>query len=151
MGFDYLRWAERNWPLLTRLMQGHAAIYRATNGLIGYRVPGVPPMLLLDHVGARSGRRRTTPLVFGRDGENVILVASKGGYPKNPAWFHNLKAHPDARVQIGSERLDVRAREATPEERERLWRLMVGVYRSYEGYRRRTGREIPVMVLEPRS
>jgi F420H(2)-dependent quinone reductase len=150
MALDYMRWVDRNWPLLTRLMGGHASVYRATHGLVGHRVPGFPPMLLLDHVGAKSGKRRTTPLVFGRDGENVILVASKGGHPHNPAWFHNLRAHPDVSIQIGSQRRDVHAREATPEERERLWRLMVGVYRGYEGYRRRTQREIPLVVLEPR-
>lgn len=150
MAIDYMRWVDRNWPLLTRAMKGHAAVYRATNGLVGYRFPGAPPMLLLDHVGAKSGTRRTTPLAFGRDGENVILIASKGGYPKNPAWFHNLMANSDATVQIRSKRLPVRARVARPEERERLWSLMVGVYSGYEGYRRRTGRQIPVVVLEPR-
>lgn len=150
MALDYMRWVDRNWSLLTRAMKGHATVYRATNGLIGYRVPGVPPMLLLDHVGAKSGKRRTSPLVFGRDGENVILVASKGGYPKHPAWFHNLVTNPEASIQIGSRRMDVRARVATPEERERLWALMVGVYSGYEGYRRRTEREIPLVVLEPR-
>jgi deazaflavin-dependent oxidoreductase (nitroreductase family) len=147
---DYMRWVDRNWPLLTRVMKGHASVYRATNGWIGYRFPGAPPMLLLDHVGARTGKRRTTPLVFGRDGQNVVLVASKGGHPKHPAWFHNLQANPDVGVQIGSKRMDVHARVATPEERERLWPLMVGVYRGYEGYRRRTGRQIPLVVLEPR-
>lgn len=150
MALDYMRWVDRNWPLLTRLMKGHASVYRATGGRVGYRIPGMAPMLLLDHIGAKSGTRRTTPLVFGRDGESIVLVASKGGYPKNPAWYHNLKAHPDVSVQIGSKRMDVHAREATPEERERLWPLMVGVYSGYEGYRRRTGRQIPLIVLEPR-
>jgi deazaflavin-dependent oxidoreductase (nitroreductase family) len=150
MTFDYMPWVDRNWALLTRLMGGHASVYRATRGLIGHRVPGLPEMLLLDHVGAKSGKRRTTPLVFGRDGENVILVASKGGYPKNPAWFHNLKTSPDTTIQIGSRRMSVHARVAEPQERERLWSLMVDVYRGYEGYRRRTEREIPIVVLEPR-
>jgi F420H(2)-dependent quinone reductase len=147
---DYMRWVDGNWSLLTRLMSGHASIYRATNGRIGYRMPGLPQMLLLDHVGAKSGKRRTHPLVFGRDGQNVILVASKGGYPKNPAWYHNLLANPDVSIQIGSEHRNVHARVAAPEERERLWRLVVGVYGGYEGYRRRTEREIPLVVLEPR-
>jgi deazaflavin-dependent oxidoreductase (nitroreductase family) len=150
MAIDYLSWVDRNWPLLTRLMGGHAKIYRATNGLIGYRVPGAPATLLLDHVGAKSGKRRTTPLVFARDGQNVILIASKGGYPKNPAWFHNLVANPDTTIQIGSKRMDVHARVALPEERERLWKRAVDVYGGYEDYRRRTEREIPLVVLEPR-
>jgi deazaflavin-dependent oxidoreductase (nitroreductase family) len=149
MAIDYLSWTERNWPLLTRLMGGHAKLYRATHGLIGYRVPGAPPMLLLDHVGARSGKLRTSPLVFARDGANFVLVASKGGYPRNPSWFHNLKANPDTKIQVGSKRIDVRARVADPEERKRLWPVVVAVYKGYEDYQRRTEREIPLVVLEP--
>ncbi|HTA16042.1 MAG TPA: nitroreductase family deazaflavin-dependent oxidoreductase [Solirubrobacteraceae bacterium] len=150
MAFDYLSWADRTWPALIRLMGGHAQVYRATNGLIGHRVPGLPEMLLLDHVGAKSGQRRTTPLVFARDGQNVILIASKGGFPKNPAWFYNLSANPDTTIQIGSKRMSVHARVAKPEERERLWKRAVDVYGGYEDYRRRTEREIPLIVLEPR-
>jgi F420H(2)-dependent quinone reductase len=147
---DYLKLADRSWPVLRRLMGGHAAVYRATNGLIGHRFPGAPPTLLLDHVGARSGVRRTSPLVYARDGEDVILVASKGGHPKNPAWFHNLMANPDTQVQIGSARRQVHARMADPRERERLWPVVVAVYGGYEDYRRRTEREIPLVILEPR-
>lgn len=147
---DYLNFADRNWPLLRRVMGGHTAVYRASHGLIGHRFPGQPPVLLLDHVGAKSATRRTSPLVYGRDGENFVLVASKGGYPKNPAWFHNLRANPDTTVQVGSRTLTVRARVAEGEERTRLWSLMVGVYSGYEGYRKRTAREIPLVVLEPR-
>jgi deazaflavin-dependent oxidoreductase (nitroreductase family) len=147
---DYLKLADRSWPLLTRLMGGHATVYRATNGLIGHRFPGSPPMLLVDHVGAKSGTRRTSPLVYARDGENVILVASKGGYPKNPAWFHNLMANPDTSIQIGSTRSQVHARVAGPEERKRLWPKVVQVYGGYEDYSRRTDREIPLVILEPR-
>ncbi len=147
---DTLAWADKNWPLLRRLMGGHAAIYRATNGLIGHRFPKTPPSLLLDHVGAKSGTKRTSPLVYGVDGANYVLVASKGGYPKHPAWFHNLRANPDTTIQVGSSKRDVHARVAEGEERERLWKLMVGVYGGYESYRRRTEREIPLVVLEPR-
>ncbi|HEX4837724.1 MAG TPA: nitroreductase family deazaflavin-dependent oxidoreductase [Solirubrobacteraceae bacterium] len=150
MAIDYLSWADRNWPLLSRLMSGHAAVYRATHGLIGHRFPGAPPVLLLDHVGAKSGKQRTTPLVFARDGDDVILIASKGGYPKNPAWFHNLVANPDTTIQIGSKRMDVHARVAKPEEYDRLWKLAVAVYGGYEDYRRRTERQIPLVVLTPR-
>src|SRR6266516_1185489 len=147
---DYLSWADRSWPLLRRLMGGHAAIYRATGGLIGHRVPGFAPSLLLDHVGAKSGKSRTSPLVYGVDGENLILVASKGGYPKNPAWFHNLLAHPDTTIQVGAERRPVRARVATAAERKRMWPLVVSTYSGYDEYQRRTEREIPLVVLEPR-
>jgi deazaflavin-dependent oxidoreductase (nitroreductase family) len=107
-------------------------------------------MLLLDHVGAKSGTRRTTPLVYVEDGADVVIVASKGGHPKHPAWFHNLRANPETTVQIGAERRPVRARVATAEERPRLWKKAVATYRGYRGYQERTEREIPLVVLERR-
>jgi deazaflavin-dependent oxidoreductase (nitroreductase family) len=131
-------------------MQGHTAIYRASHGLIGHRFPGVPPTLLLDHVGAKSGTSRTSPLVYTEDGQNLILVASKGGYPKNPAWFHNLVAHPDTIVQVGSGRRDVHARVANAKERERLWPMVLRTYHGYADYQKRTERQIPLVILEPR-
>jgi deazaflavin-dependent oxidoreductase (nitroreductase family) len=147
---DYLKWVDKNWALLRRVMGGHTAVYRATNGLIGHRFPGAPPMLLLDHVGAKSATHRTSPLLYGVDGEDLILVASKGGYPKNPAWFHNLVANPDTTVQVGSRRRPVHAHVADAEERERLWPLMLKVYSGYTDYQRRTEREIPLIILSPR-
>jgi F420H(2)-dependent quinone reductase len=130
----------------------HTALYRASGGRLGHTIPGVPgKMLLLDHVGAKSGTKRTSPLLYVEDGENVAVIASKGGYPKNPAWFYNLKANPETTVQIGGEHRAVRARVATPEERERLWAKAVRAYPGYENYAARSkGREIPVVVLEPR-
>jgi len=125
-------------------------LYRATHGLIGHRVPGLPPMLLLDHVGAKSGVKRTAPLLYIRDRDDVVIVASKGGFPKHPAWFHNLRANPDTTVQIGSERRPVHARVASPEERERLWPEVVSAYRDYARYQERTDREIPLVILERR-
>jgi deazaflavin-dependent oxidoreductase (nitroreductase family) len=150
MTIDYLQLADRTWPLLRRLMRVHTIAYRATGGVIGHRLPGWRQMLLLDHVGAKSQIKRTTPLLYAIDGQNVVIVASKGGYPQNPAWYHNLLAHPDTTVQIRAERRPVHARVTTAEERERLWPLAVAVYRSYESYQQRTGREIPLVVLEPR-
>jgi deazaflavin-dependent oxidoreductase (nitroreductase family) len=147
---DYLNWVENNWGLLGRAMKGHTAVYRATGGRIGHRVPGAPPMLLLDHVGAKSGAKRTSPLVYVRDGENVVLVASKGGYPKNPGWFYNLKANPDTEVQVGSQHRLVHARIANPEERKRLWPMALKAYGGYADYQKRTEREIPLVILEPR-
>jgi len=147
---DYLGLADRSWPLLRRVMGAHTTAYRATRGVIGHRFPGAPPSLLLDHVGARTGTKRTSPLVYTVDGENLILVASKGGYPKNPAWFHNLLAHPDTTIQVGAERRPVRARVATAAERKRMWPLVVTTYSGYDEYQRRTEREIPLVVLEPR-
>lgn len=142
--------ADRSWPVLRRLMGLHTQTYRVTNGLIGHRFPGAPPMLLLDHVGAKSGVKRTTPLVYVVDGDDVVLVASKGGHPKNPAWYHNLRAQPETVVQIGGERRPVRARVATPQERKRLWPKAIATYSGYRGYQERTQREIPLVILEPR-
>jgi deazaflavin-dependent oxidoreductase (nitroreductase family) len=108
-------------------------------------------MCLLDHVGAKSGTKRTTPLLYVEDGKDVVIVASKGGFPKHPAWFHNLKANPDTTVQIGPEHRAVRARVAKPEERDRLWAKAVRAYSGYDDYAARSkGREIPLVVLEPR-
>jgi F420H(2)-dependent quinone reductase len=107
-------------------------------------------LLLLDHVGAKSGKRRTTPLVFMRDGDSLLVVASKGGYPRDPAWVHNLRAHPDTEVQIGQMRLKVHAREANPEERRQLWPKAIEHNPHWGRYRERTSREIPLVRLEPR-
>jgi deazaflavin-dependent oxidoreductase (nitroreductase family) len=144
--------AERIWPALNRAAGVHAWLYRKTGGRIGHDIPGVRgKMALLDHVGAKSGTRRTSPLLYFTDGENVVLVASKGGFPKHPAWFHNLKANPDTTVQIGAERRPVRARVATPEERKRLWPLAEREWSGYADYQARSkGREIPLIILEPR-
>lgn len=138
------------WKVFDAGTRVHVAGYRATRGLVGHRVPGLPPMLLLDHVGARSGRRRTTPLLYIRDGEDFVIVASKGGHPRHPAWFHNLRAHPDTTMQAGSHRVPVRARVADAAERARLWPRAVEAYGSYASYQRRTDREIPLVILEPR-
>ena len=139
------------WPVLNQLMKGHTVAYRATGGLIGHRIPGAPPSLLLDHVGAKSGTKRTSPLAYVSDGDNVVLVASKGGHPEHPAWFHNLRANPDVTIQVGTKRRPVHARVATAEERERLWPKVVAAYGGYAGYQQRTEREIPLVILEPRG
>ena len=138
------------WSLAPRVIAGHTLVYRATRGLVGHRMPGAPPMLLLDHVGAKSGKRRTTPLAYAREGDDLVIVASKGGHPKHPGWYHNLRAHPDTTVQVGSERREVHARVADPDERSRLWPKVVAVYGGYEGYQRKTDRVIPLVVLERR-
>jgi deazaflavin-dependent oxidoreductase (nitroreductase family) len=147
---DVMSAADRAWPILRRLTGIHTAVYRLTSGLVGHRLPGAPPMLLLDHVGARTNTPRTTPLVYVRDGPDIVIVASKGGHPKHPAWYHNLLANPDATIQIGSTRREVHARVASPDERRRLWPKALAVYPGYRGYQERTDREIPLVVLEPR-
>ena len=125
----------------------HGGLYRMSGGKMGGTMRGVP-ILLLQTRGRKSGKEYTTPLMFGRDGDNLVLIASKGGDPRNPAWYHNLQAG-EAEVQIGHEQLRVRARDATGEERERLWNQMVGLYPAYAGYQKKTTRQIPVVVLEP--
>ncbi len=108
-------------------------------------------MLLLDHVGAKSGTKRTAPLLYIPDGDDLVIVASKGGFPRHPAWFHNLKANPDTTVQVGSERRPVHARVANAGERERLWPVVIKSYQGYADYQARSkGREIPLVILEPR-
>jgi F420H(2)-dependent quinone reductase len=134
-------------------MAAHTLLYRTTGGRVGHTIPGVgAKMLLLEHVGAKSGVRRTSPLLYIPDADNVFVIASKGGFPRHPAWFHNLMANPDTSVQIGSERRPVHARVATPEERRRLWPVAVGAYRGYADYQAHSrGREIPLVILEPRD
>jgi deazaflavin-dependent oxidoreductase (nitroreductase family) len=108
------------------------------------------PLLLLTHRGARSGTPRTNPLAYFRDGEDYVVVASKGGAPTNPDWYHNLLANPDARIEVGTEQLEVTARPADPRERERLWSMITGANHAFAGYEGRTARTIPVVILTPR-
>jgi F420H(2)-dependent quinone reductase len=143
--------ADIAWWSVRRVMDIHARVYRASGGRLGHHVPGAPPMLLLDTVGAKTGKHRTTPLAYFEDGRDVVIVASKGGAPKHPSWFHNLRAHPDTTVQIGRERRAVHAREASPEERERLWPKAVELWADYANYQKRTERQIPLVILEPRA
>lgn len=132
----------------------HVALYRRSGGRLGGHLPGWPAarILLLDHVGARSGRRRTSPLMYHRDGDTVAVVASKAGQPTNPAWFHNLSASPETTIQIGRQVSSVRARVATDSERARLWPQFVAFYPGYEFFQRNaTGRKIPIVILDPRA
>lgn len=147
----YLRIADHTWPVLSRLMGGHARVYRATRGRIGHHLPGIPPVCLLNHVGARTGKARTAPLIYIEDGDTLFVVASKGGYAHNPAWYYNLLANPDTTVQIGPELRKVHARVVEPDERERLWPKAVAAYPGYGVYGKRTGRKIPLVILEARS
>jgi deazaflavin-dependent oxidoreductase (nitroreductase family) len=135
----------RAWHNFTQL---HVRAYRATGGRIGRKWKKAP-VALVDHVGRKSGKRYTSPLIYGTDGESVVIVASFGGARRDPAWWPNLKAHPRTSVQIGSERRDVIARQATAAEKARIWPRMVEIYPPYADYQRRTERDIPVVLLEP--
>ena len=108
-------------------------------------------MLLLDNVGAVSGRRRTAPLLYVREGDAYVIVASNGGSRRHPAWLHNLRAHPETTVQVGSRTIEVTAREATAGERGPLWAKALKAWPGYAGYARRAGREIPLVILEPQA
>ena len=147
-------------PTTRRIMKyvgrAHVWVYRRTKGRIGgtFRVGAAlrkpAPVLLLDHVGKKSGRTYTSPLLYLVDGPNVVVVASTGGMAKDPQWYRNLQAHPDTQVQIGPEVRPVRARTASPEERAALWPRLVEMYADYDNYQSWTDREIPVVICEPR-
>lgn len=131
----------------------HVALYRRTGGRIGGALPGLPQVriALLDHTGAKTGTNRTSPLIYHEYGDAIVVAASKGGQPTHPAWFHNLMANPETKIQIGSEIREVRARVAAGGERERLWADLVAAYPGYDFYQRNAkGRQIPVVVLESR-
>ena len=126
----------------------HVRRYRETDGEVGYLWNGVPT-LLLTTTGRRTGEPTTTPLIFGRDGDDYVVVASKGGAPAHPGWYRNLSKDSEVELQVKGKRLRGRARTAAGEERERLWRLMAEIWPAYDEYATRTDREIPVVVVEP--
>jgi len=126
----------------------HTRVYRATGGRLFGRM-GKSPILLLNTMGRKTGRRGTSPLLYVMDGEDFVIIASKGGAPTHPAWYLNLKANPDATVEVGDREVRVRAEEVNPEEKVRLWQKMVEMYPSYDDYQRKTKREIPLLKLHP--
>jgi F420H(2)-dependent quinone reductase len=137
------------WKLVDVATRLHVLAMRASGGRIGGRL-GKSKVLVLHHVGRKSGDSRQTPLFYEQDGDRLVLIASKGGIDTHPAWFHNLMAMDTVDVELpGGERRQVRPRIADGEERERLWRLMTDHYPSYDDYQRQTARRIPVVVLEP--
>ena len=121
--------------------------FRANAGKVGGRFEGAP-MLLLHTTGARTGKERLNPLVYQPDGDRMVVFASKGGAPDNPDWYHNLMANPQASVELGTETVEVRARVAEGEERERLWSRQKAERPTFAEYEQRTSRQIPVIVLE---
>lgn len=129
----------------------HVERYRETDGAEGFEWREGSHILLLTTVGRKSGRETTVPLIFGMDGDDPVVVASKGGAPEHPGWYRNLVKNPAAHVQIKGEKFPVRARDAEGEERERLWKMMNGHWRHYDEYAEKTDREIPVVVLERTS
>jgi deazaflavin-dependent oxidoreductase (nitroreductase family) len=137
--------------LLPQVLRIHDAVYRNTNGWIGHRTLGIPS-LLLHTVGAKTGKARTTSLTYARDGANYLIVASKGGDPKAPGWYHNLKANPNVEINVGPKRFGVTAKPVLPDNPDyaRLWQI-VNKNNSdrYTAYQKKTSRPIPVIVLTP--
>ena len=125
----------------------HTFWYRVSGGLIGSWIGA--PIALLTTTGRKSGRRRTTPLQSIEDGENIVFIASNAGHKVHPQWWLNLKANPEATVQIKRDVRQMRAEEAMGEERERLWQKAVDQYAGYADYQKTADREIPVVVLKP--
>jgi len=124
-------------------------VYRLTRGRLMNKV-GQAPVMLLTSTGRRSGKPRTAPVLYARHGESLVVISSNGGNHNAPGWSYNLKAHPDAEVQIGAQRRLVRARVAVGEERTRLWRTMNERYAGFDDYEANVSRDIAVFVLEPR-
>ena len=131
-------WNERNRRVIDE--------YRATEGKTGQR-----PLLLLTTTGAKSGRRHTTPLMYLEDGTRLAVIASKGGNPANPDWYHNLVANPIVTVEVGGETFETEARVAEPAERDRLFAAQAERYSFFAEYQRRVKRRIPVIILERKS
>jgi deazaflavin-dependent oxidoreductase (nitroreductase family) len=139
------RWLLRTgWAL-------HRGIHAASGGRLGTLRPNARGLgtLFLETTGRRSGAHRRTGLYYIEDGPNLVIVASNAGADRDPAWWLNLQAHPEATVEVGGTRRAVRARNATPDEEERLWPRLVRGFRDYATYRRTTTRPIPIVILEP--
>ena len=120
--------------------------FRENDGKVGGQFEG-SPMILVHHVGARSGTARVNPMAYYRDGDRLLVVASKGGAPTNPDWYHNLKAHPDTEVEVGTERFPVTVTELTGDERAEAWDRIVAVLPGFADYQTKTDRVIPVLAL----
>jgi deazaflavin-dependent oxidoreductase (nitroreductase family) len=130
------------------LGEEHVRRYQETDGAVGHIWNGVP-ILLLTTTGRKSGRPRTTPLIYARDGEDYLVVASMGGAPHHPDWYRNLLADASASIQVRADHVDVAARTAGQDDKARLWAIVAGQWPNYDAYQSRTDRVIPVVVLTP--
>ena len=126
----------------------HVKQYEATGGKVGHDWNDTQ-VLILHTTGRKSGQARKTPLIYGRDGDDYLIVASKGGAPSHPAWYLNLVAQPKVAIQVWDEVLSVTARTASPEEKKRLWPTMTAQWPDYDKYQTQTQRDIPVVILSP--
>ena len=121
--------------------------FRANAGVVGGQFAGAP-MLLLTTTGAKSGRSHTTPLVYSKDGDYIVVIASKAGAPTNPAWYHNLKAHPTVSLEVGAQRFQAKAVITAGEERERLFNAQASQMAVFNDYKKKTTRQIPVIKFQ---
>ncbi len=131
-------------------VQDHLERYLKTNGEDGHIFNDVPT-LLLTTTGRNTGELNTTPLIYGRDGDRYLLVASRGGAPRHPGWYKNLAKHPDVELQVLADRFPARARTATPKEKAALWPIMAKIWPDYDEYPTRATREIPLVMLERKN
>jgi deazaflavin-dependent oxidoreductase (nitroreductase family) len=131
--------------LFTRL---HVILYRLSGGAIGGNLPGVQ-ILLLESMGRKTGKRRTTPLAYIRDGDNYVVTASNGGEPHHPGWYYNLHSQPQTVIQVIDQHISVEVEQANPEERRRLWAELVKRNPRFDEYQRKTSREIAMFILHP--
>ena len=127
----------------------HVAEYEKTGGKVGHDWNGTA-CLILRVKGRKTGELRKSPLIYGRDGADYVLIASKGGYPKNPGWYENLVANPECEIQVWDEVIPVTARTGTPEDKKRVWPMMVKHWPDYDNYQAGSSRDIPVVLLRPR-
>ena len=131
----------------SRWVAEHVRRYVASDGKSGHQWSGVNTLLLTTR-GRKTGKLRRTALIYGRDGDRFLVVASKGGSHQHPNWYLNLRDHPEVHVQVGADKFVAKARTAVGKERSRLWGLMAAIWPQYERYQKRTSREIPVVLLE---
>jgi deazaflavin-dependent oxidoreductase (nitroreductase family) len=135
-------------PDLNLIGDEHVRRYEETDGAVGHEWNGAT-CLVLTTTGRKTGLPRKFPLIYGRDRDNYLVVASKGGAPTHPGWYLNVVANPIVHVQVRGDRFTARARTATPEEKPRLWKIMTQNWPNYDVYTTRTERDIPVVILEP--
>ena len=121
--------------------------FRSSAGVVGGQFKGAP-MIIVTHTGAKSGKSYVTPLVYSKDGNRYVIIASKAGAPNNPSWYHNLVAHPEVTLEIGAEKFKARAKEVKDEERDRLFAAQAKMMPQFNEYASKTPRKIPVFVLE---
>jgi deazaflavin-dependent oxidoreductase (nitroreductase family) len=143
---------ERIGNVAVKLMSGlNTAVYRLTGGRIGGRFPGGAPVFLVTTVGRKSGQRRTSPLLYLKEGDDYVIVASKAGMSHHPLWYRNMEANPEVEIELGREKFKAHARRASAEEKKALWPKLVAMYSNYDDYQARTERDIPVVILSRKT